>query len=1348
MEAAPPAGAALGSFAAKQSGYGQYAGIAGAVGWMVGSWLMGRSQQDKNEIIDPGAQEMPRVNQALRGSTLGVAFGTNRISSHIVHAGNFTTNRQEQNSGSDGGKGSGGGKGGGGSNEASYNYAWDVTYHCGMFPMGYQLLGGWLGGDRIATSVISLIQATTQAELSPMQQFFIAAQSNTEDNAAFISFEQAVYWPGGNQEIGWSYLQTQLGAIIRWPWTAWVGFKQLNLGAQPHIPQLSWEIGPSSFDGTCGTDDVVGAATLSDTADHCTNWTTDAYGRWYIYAETGSCYCINRDGTVAWEMTLAEYKTAWVTEFSQGVTLIQQAHVALVKDQYNFEWIILYGYVWAVGVDLMYSVMIAPITADGSTADPEIVQGVVWKDIPLNADFVSCEMIRLGFPGAEPPPISEEPPSQDHLLIAFQPTSSLRAQYWLSPPFHEIMAGRFDDSGVRSEYGSYTWREKEVVNFKIKFADTGDIVSYQFEESITASTYHNHSKMGQGFTLEERNFSAETGLDAVHNYRVWYKGWATMEWQRSLTLPNAWLTTQEPTYPNGMMCKTDLRLPVIYKEIEDTMVSGSSNIFDNPLLADPSIINDKWLDQDGQHIVPYPIVNTTISDGEPDVLTYGFDYGERPLIRRLNEETGEAIIIFAGNSRNEIDADPDLDEEVLTNMQLFYYDPHTGIAQQFLELQCGSGNKTAGWGTSTTPDEYRTVLAMPWFDDNGVLYLYNITTAGKIVITDWGVLDLDTGNDVYPPYIIREILTHDEFGAGFLISDIDDTSYLAALNYCIDNNFKLSVQYLREQATLQIIEELLDTYAGYLIFSDGKIKFGLKMDGATAVRTIDNDHLLVDSPGEAPVIIHQGAAQDTFNKVRVNYIDRGLDYHQNQVEISDEVDQDLNGVRMREFPPIFVMERGFAATIAARTMWANRFIRDQYEFKLGWKDADLEPGDVVTLVDSHYPFLVNGVDVRINQWVERDRGKFSVIATQENQQIFTNSQSAIGVSSASIAPGVGPVPGVLDQWVYELPNKYQINGGMIYASYVPDALAHSATAYVSTDGLTYSRSTTISPMPISGVLLADLNSDESFVENNIEIVMFPNSDWVVGSETFVYSTTLAEVGDGMRAAGAGLLWVGSEMLAYEGVNLVSQNRYKFNRVYRGWGGTHIHSHSSGDNFSKHGGGIFNIPFNEAQIGLNIYVKIAPRNFGGVESDLSSITAVQYSIQGTHFRPQIAPTPRLIVGSRDYGGCYRIGVADSADVTLDWRDSSRSSGNGMGGYGIGGFGRFTTDVLSHSWRVEIVGSGDVVVRSLEVSTATYTYPGSTNAADNGDWRGNVTFKVTPFGEHGDATRTEISSLELF
>jgi hypothetical protein len=220
--------------------------------------------------------------------------------------------------------------------------------------------------------------------------------------------------------------------------------------------------------------------------------------------------------------------------------------------------------------------------------------------------------------------------------------------------------------------------------------------------------------------------------------------------------------------------------------------------------------------------------------------------------------------------------------------------------------------------------------------------------------------------------------------------------------------------------------------------------------------------------------------------------------------------------------------------------------------------------------------------------------------------------------------------------------------------------------------------------------------------------------------------------------------------------LIAQNYYRFDKLYRGWGGTAVHAHSIGDYWWKQGGGVFSRTYNEDKIGTVLYYKVTPYNFAGVEYNVASIDAKSYQILGTYFRPQNCPvlhtflnTPGVGTGSEDLRGFVVKGVTSGGcDIRVDWSDASRQEGWGQGGYGNSTYGHFATDTTSHNWRVEVLSSNNHVVRSVSVATHYYEYAREVNSADFNGWAGNIKVRVTPYNNYGDALIAGVKSLNLF
>jgi hypothetical protein len=802
-------------------------------------------------------------------------------------------------------------------------------------------------------------------------------------------------------------------------------------------------------------------------------------------------------------------------------------------------------------------------------------------------------------------------------------------------------------------------------------------------------------------------------------------------------------TLYDAGYTDGLICYFDLGTPTVQQAFTPDV---------------PTVANEDFIDVSGLEVVPFDDDFKNLAGAVYDVDTtsvYQFaTYFSQPTVQEITSGAADgayAVIFTKGFQKDDVSAYG----YHYNKARVFIYSPLTGIYTQYAEGSSPTWQLVSDLGGSASDNITSAVQRLYWAQSTNEIYEYCQLTSNNAalnvdrVFSQFGDLSVGGGSDVYPPYIIKEVLTNSVFGINPRWT-IDETSYQAALAYCETEEIMVSTMYRREEPALRLIELLLATYGGFLRREGGVIYFLLQDASGSSVRTIDNDHL-VSKEGAPPVTVTKGALQDTFNKIRVNYLDRNLAYRQNQIEIADEVDIDLFGVRMREFPPQFVMSEQTAKKIAVRGLWSNLYARDIYNFRLSWKDADLQAGDIITLVDSFHTALQSGVRARITRWKESEHGLFDVSAIMEleyanNADVSVNSSTYV----SSIVTGGSARP-ALATAAYELPAEFSA-GGQVYVGWVDAGQAAGAHLYVSADNVSFARALTVTPYCISGRFNQALPAYEhGWFDQNVDVYFFTDSGFSASSPTFSRAFTLDDVSEEARALGAGLLWCGSEMMSFEDPVLVGSNHYRMTRLYRGWGGTNIQAHNSGAYFHKHGSGVFAQDYNEDKIGTVIYYKVSPFNFAGIEYNVASISASQYEIQGGYYRPQVAPSIHTWIGSTDLRGVLKYGIpSGSGDLVAEWRDGARMAGFGAGGYGTGagGFGRFTTDTLSHSWRVEVIGSGNAVVRSTVVTTCQFAYSRANNVSDNGAFRGNVAIKVTPFGTYGDAPRTAIASLQLF
>jgi hypothetical protein len=1307
---------------------------------MVGSWLFAPDQEDSNQIIDPGAQELPRVNQALRGVTMPILFGTNRVSSNMVWQNNFQTIRHEsQESSGGGGKGGGsglGGKGGAkGATSVNYEYKIDLLYHFGMVSEDFNLFGGWVGPERMNDDTLVAI---TQGGAGAVNFF----RSDVDrPQTASLAFEEGFFHPGfatGDvQGENWDYFESVELHPHRFPYTAYIGYKALNLGGAASIPQLSFEIGPGEVEFTFNSNHLTIFASATTTSATGGSGPAPVIigddGKRYMWDNAGG----NTVGMLRNIFSGTTVDTKTDTEFDTDATNLGLDPTASYSFTSSNTSGVIAGtnYIFASGQDVgsgtrsNIAIIIYKVDSAGALVTVGGYQGRTE-----NLDFLKENPVLA---------INGEGTDDDYILAMASSQVGADHEYFLFkiPSINEMIAIKLEDTAS--------------ANFEDR---THSLRTAVTEIKTNFGTHESHRDFDHdkfGFFLPTVTVSA--GLPTWAMKAMFYIGKSDIEWHNDNPADaNGTDTIYDitGTYPNGGIFSVRI-------------ADGAS---DQALIITNEFVDEaaNFIDHTTKEaVVPFADSGRLYNES---TIQDGSDYDPIPQVQNLtgSNVAGATLLCFWKNlAASSSDRDPTGAD---TQVQVFLWNPVKQQAERYAKINGSIADAVADWGANG--DAY-TISAISGFyqeSTNELLvagYVNGDGLSHEIFLGKFGDFDIGGGDDVLPPFIIHEILTSDVFGIGIDPANIDQSSYELALQYCDAEDIRVSAIYNREQGALQHIELLLAVYGGFLTESGGKIKFGISDLSTGVVRTLDNTHFVVDE-GEPPVTVTRGARQETYNKVKVNYLDRALEYRQNFIEINDEVDQDLNGIRAREFPPKFVMTEQTANKIGIRTLWSNLYAKDIYTFALGPKDADLEPGDPVTLVDSFHPdpeLSGAGVRARITQWDERDPYKFNVRAIKEVEYINVATYEPSSATAATFNQLFGPARAPADFRMYELPQEFQGANPTLFVGYNQLSPAMGARLYLSADGVSFAKADEIQPFIISGIFADALPDREpGWVEENVQVYLMPDTrstDTQVGfsaaSPTFVQTIALDDVGADGRALGAGNIYIGSEMVAYQGVNLLGQNHYSFDKLYRGWGGTNIHDHSSGAYWHKHAGGVFTRTYNEDKIGTMIHYKVTPFNFNGVEFDVSSIDARTHQIGGLFFKPQVQPPIRTFVESLITGtasdnlGALELKHVHSAGtaVTLTWPDAARVKGYGAAGYGTGTYGRFVTDTTSHNWRVEVLSSDEsTVVRCVTVDSGFFVYSANTNSTDFNGWQGAFSVRVTPFNDIGDAARNRTKKLRLF
>lgn len=598
-------------------------------------------------------------------------------------------------------------------------------------------------------------------------------------------------------------------------------------------------------------------------------------------------------------------------------------------------------------------------------------------------------------------------------------------------------------------------------------------------------------------------------------------------------------------------------------------------------------------------------------------------------------------------------------------------------AQLNLGLVNGTYAQSAlGWMTTKHPAE---ALAY-----HGVAYVagstYALTDNADLnnhsfeVDTQFGYSS--TIRDANPKDVIIDLLTNPYYGAGFPASKLGSSSLYS--KFCVANNIFISPAYLEQVAVREMLTTLMKITNAGIVYSEGQLKLIPLGDIAatangvtftpniTPVYDLTDDDFLGDA-GSDPISVSRKPNSDAYNCVRIKFYNRANNYNEEIVEAKDQANIELYGLRAMDVLDVKELCDATAARSVAQLMLQRAlYIRNTFEFRLGWSKALLEPVDLVTLTDAGMG--MNKTPVRILTIEEDEYGELTVTAEEFPLNVCNaatyNTQPPIGyAANFNVAPGNVTTPCVFEAPIeLATSNDYldiwiAVGGGANYGG---------CEAWLSLDNATYKRVGRVDGKSRYGNTTAILSSQfaPGIAAQSLPVSLLAGGQLLSGTLT---DANLLNT----------LCYVGGEFMAYQTSTLTGANAYTLSTLNRGVYGSGQIAHASGESFVRIDDQILKIALTQDYIGKTIYLKLLAFNpFGGALQALADVAAVPYSVTGRFVRqpPPDMPTFSVTVkpgGTRQFsfnaagapkdvmnGGGYRIkyrtagsGIAWAAMTTL-------------------------------------------------------------------------------------------------
>ena len=530
--------------------------------------------------------------------------------------------------------------------------------------------------------------------------------------------------------------------------------------------------------------------------------------------------------------------------------------------------------------------------------------------------------------------------------------------------------------------------------------------------------------------------------------------------------------------------------------------------------------------------------------------------------------------------------------------------------------------------------------------------------------------------DANPADVIRDILENVHYGAapGKIQGD-----YSQMYQYCGAANLLISPVFSEQRPAFEIVNEIAEAVNCEVVpVPGGMIKIipyadkPISGNGLVYTPNLTPVYHLTDDDFLEPIKVKRKRQSDSFNHVKVEYINRYNQYNNDIAEVKDQANIETFGLNTQDTIKLNMFcEPEIANQAAQLLLQKNIYVLNTYEFDLSFKYCLLEPMDIVTITDSSLG--LNQFPVRIKKIKEDQDGVLSIEADElalgsRTARSYTFQESG-GYQGVESDPGNAFAP-----VIFEPPMDVTQGENQIFIAVAGGSNWGGCNVWASMDGASYEIIGTVNGSARYGELTAAITAND----DNLTVQLNTNSQ--------ILSGTIAEA-----LAQNTLSMVGNEFFNYTTSELMGQGRYKLSGLYRSDYGF-PEAHAVNEPYVRIDKAIFRYPYNHKfYLNKQLYFKFT--SFNGLqqnEQSLDEVAAYTYTVTGGILSAVIVTLQEAFTGK---------------NFTINW-----SLANGATAY-----------------LVEVLLNG-VVKRSATVTAATFTYDVDQATAD-GLGR-SYTLRVTP------------------
>jgi hypothetical protein len=510
-----------------------------------------------------------------------------------------------------------------------------------------------------------------------------------------------------------------------------------------------------------------------------------------------------------------------------------------------------------------------------------------------------------------------------------------------------------------------------------------------------------------------------------------------------------------------------------------------------------------------------------------------------------------------------------------------------------------------------------------YFSDNEVRWC---TVAGSAV-TWQGALNAACTTQAYagcsydadPSLMVVDYLTDPNHGVGFPAGQIATlTGANSYQSYCYSLGLFLSPFETTQRAASDFLKEIFQITNSDAVWSAGTLKVlpycdaPVSGNGQTYTPNLTPEFIFTDDDFLDIPELTRIPIPDTYNHVRVEYLDRSNAYNTAVAEATDLGNIAQTGERVMDTLSFHEITSSTVARVVAQlVLQVSLYERNTIKVKVRADYCLLEPMDYIGITDVALGYV--GQIFRITKVTDDDKDEIELEAMEIPGTVRTtpvyNWASVAGYNANfGEAPGSVQAPAFLEAYgVIVSPT----GGRQLWITVdgpSGSAAWGGAQVFMSFDGTTYDpigiitgagRYGTITSSVAAITSVPDVTTTMSVTLNNTNAVLGTGS-----AADALDNRLLIAVGSGASV----------EIMSYETATLVSAGEYTITTLYRGLYSTDVIAHAPGAQFMRLDGNVLQMNIDPGWLGQTVYFKFCSFNTVGRATQLlSAATAYTYTL---------------------------------------------------------------------------------------------------------------------------------------